>query len=56
MLDGSFVLRLLSLSCRGESEGRSQGMFSAEYSSVFQMCSFRVIVSTDWSVTGRGGH
>ena len=51
---GSFVLRLFSLSCRLESQERSQGRVSAEYSPVFQVCPFRVMVSTDWSMPGRG--
>ena len=46
-LAGSFVLRLFSLSCR---RGRSQGRVSAEYSSVLQAYSFRVLVS----VPGQG--
>ena len=50
----SFVLRLLSLSCRQESQARSQGSISAEQSSVLQACPFRVMVTTDWSVTGQG--
>ena len=53
-LTGSHALGLLFLSCRWESLGRSQGRVSVEYSSVFQVCSFRVMVSPDWSVTGQG--
>ena len=34
--------------------GRSQGRVSTEYSSVFQVCPFRGMVSTDWSVPGQG--
>ena len=33
--------------------GRSWGRVSAEYSSVFQVWSFRVMVSTDWSEPGQ---
>ena len=51
---GSFVLRLLSLSCRQDSLERSQGRVSVDYSSVFQVCPFRVMVSSGWSVTGQG--
>ena len=50
---GSFVLRLLFLSCRWESQGEVSGEGFSRYSSVFQVCSFRVVVSTDWSVPGR---
>ena len=34
--------------------GEASGEVSAEYSSVFQVGPFRVMVSTDWSVTGQG--
>ena len=35
-------------------ETRSQGRVSVDYSSVLQVCLSRVMVSSDWSVTGRG--
>ena len=38
----------------GEGEGRSQGRISLDYSSAFQVCPFRVVVSTDWSMSGQG--
>ena len=46
---GSFVLRVLSLWQAG-----TLGEVSAEYSSVLQVCSLRVMVSTDWSAPGQG--
>ena len=49
MSAGSFVLKLFSLL----QVGRSHGRISAKYSSVFQVCSLRVMVSNDWSVTGQ---
>ena len=51
---GSFFLRLLPLSCRQESRGGNHGWVSAEYASVLQVCPFRVMVSSDWSVAGQG--
>ena len=48
-LAGFFVLRALKGGdCRGG------GGISIEYSSAVQGCPFRVLVSTDWSVTGQG--
>ena len=44
---GSFVLRLLSLSCRQDFQGKSQGRASVEHSSVLQVCPFRILVSTE---------
>ena len=50
---GAFVLRLLSLFHRWESQGRSQGRISVEQPSVLQVCSFRVMVSSDWLESGQ---
>ena len=52
-LGGPF-LKLLCVSYRQESWGRSQGKDSAEYSSVLQVCPFKVLVSSDWAVAGQG--
>ena len=41
---GSFVLRVLFW--------RSQGRIQVEYTSAFQVCPFRVVVTTDWSALG----
>ena len=33
---------------------RSQGRIPIEYASAFQVCPFRVVVSTDWLASGQG--
>ena len=38
----------------GNLKGDLRGSVSAEYSSVFQVSSFGVVVSTDWSAPGQG--
>ena len=43
---GSSALRLLIW--------RSQGRIPIEYTSAFQVCPFRAMVSTDWSALGQG--
>lgn len=49
----SFILSL-SLPCRWKSKGRSQGTFLKEYSLAFQVCSVRVLASTDELLPGQG--
>ena len=44
------ALSFLQVGISGEVSGEG----FTEYSSVFQVCPFRVLVSTDWSVTGQG--
>ena len=39
-------LRIISLSCRWDSQGRSQGKVSVKYSLVLQVSPFRVIKSS----------
>ena len=34
--------------------GEVSGEGFTEYSSVFQVCPYRILVATDWSVTGQG--
>ena len=48
-----FCLEFLSLSCRQEPQGRSWGRVSADYSSVFEVRPFRVMVSMTGQWQGR---
>ena len=51
---GSFALRVFISLLQAGILGRSQGRVSAEYSSVFQVYTFRVVVPTEQTVTGQG--
>ena len=45
---GSFILRLSLLFCWWQSYWRSQGRVTVAYSSVIQVCPFRIMVSSNW--------
>ena len=50
-----FYLETFIYLCRWKSQGSSQGRVSAKYSSVFQVCPFKVVVSIDCPVSDRAG-